>query len=97
MAMNLLYIFLMICPVFGLIRLVWERKLIISRKVVSGTDSFYTTTIGCIVGTGGLWELTGSYICAAAYLSVIIAAYIAICVLVKKKEYPEQERFTKEW
>lgn len=97
MAANLLYIFFLICPIFGLIRLVWERKLIISRKVVTGTNGFSATVFGCIVGVGGLWQLTHNYILAAIYLLIMSAVYIAICFFVKKKEYPEEERFTKEW
>lgn len=97
MAMHLLYIFFLICPAFGLIRLVCERKLIISRKTVTGTDAFSTTMLGCILGADGSWQLAHNYILTAIYLLVIIAAYAAICFFVKKEEYPEKERFTKEW
>lgn len=96
MAMKLFYILAVICPVFGLIRTVWERKLIITRKCVSGTDGFSTTMIGTIVGTAALWQMKGSYIYSILYVSSIIIAYILACILVKKEEYPEEERFTKE-
>lgn len=93
----LLYILAVILPVFGLVRLVWERKLKVSRKVVSGTSAFYSTLVGCMIGAIGLWTVTGNYICVAIYLTVIIVCYAVICAVVKKKEYPEEERFTKEW
>lgn len=92
----LMYILAMILPVFGLVRLVWERRLEVSRKAVTGTNAFSSTVLGCIVGTGALWMLTGSYIYTAVYLALIIISYAVICVVVKKKEYPEEERFTKE-
>lgn len=96
MAMKLFYILAVICPVFGLIRTVWERRLIITRKCVSGTDGFSTTMIGTIVRTAALWQMKGSYIYSIIYVSVIITMYILIGILVKKEEYPEEERFTKE-
>ncbi len=95
-AERLLYMFAMILPAFGLVRLVWERKLEVSRKAVTGTNAFSSTVLGGIVGTGALWKLTGSYIYAAAYAAIIVVCYGVICVVVKKKEYPEEERFTKE-
>ena len=64
-AERLLYMFAMILPAFGLVRLVWERKLEVSRKAVTGTNAFSSTVLGGIVGTGALWKLTGSYIYAA--------------------------------
>ena len=93
----LLYILAVILPVFGLVRLVWERKLEISRKVVSGTSAFYATVVGSIAGISVLWFLTGNVIYVTIYLTVIIVCYAVICAVVKKKEYPEEERFTKEW
>ena len=95
-AERLLYMFAMILPVFGLARLVQERKLEVSRKAVTGTNAFSSTVLGGIVGTGALWKLTGSYIYAAVYAAIIVVCYGGICVVVKKKEYPEEERFTKE-
>lgn len=91
-AERLLYMFALILPAFGLARLVWERKLEVSRKAVTGTNAFSSTVLGGIVGTGALWKLTGSYI----YAAIIVVCYGVICVVVKKKEYPEEERFTKE-
>ncbi|MDE7310363.1 MAG: hypothetical protein K2N87_01895 [Eubacterium sp.] len=87
----------MLCPIFGLIRLFWERRLIVSRKTFTGTDGFSATVIGTLAGIAGLWQMTDNYIYAAVYVAAVIAAYILICVFVPKKEYPPEERFTKEW
>ena len=95
-AERLLYMFAMILPAFGLVRLVWERKLEVSRKAVTGTNAFSSTVLGGIVGTGALWKLTGSYINAAVYAAVTVVCYGVFCAVLKKKEYPEEERFTKE-
>ena len=55
-AERLLYMFALILPAFGLARLVWERKLEVSRKAVTGTNAFSSTVLGGIVGTGALWK-----------------------------------------
>ena len=73
-AERLLYMFAMILPAFGLARLVWERKLEVSRKAVTGTNAFSSTVLGGIVGTGALWKLTGSYIYAAVYAAIIVVS-----------------------
>ncbi len=96
MEMKFLFIVAILCPAFGLIREVWERKLIITRKCVSGTNGFSATVIGTLAGISGLWQLNASYIYIVMYTFLIITAYIIICILVKKEEYPESERFTKE-
>lgn len=94
--LNFVYYILIACPAFGLIRLFWERRLIMTRKAVTGTDGFSATVIGTLAGIAGLWQITDNYIYAAVYLAAVTAAYILICVFVPKKEYPPEKRFTKE-
>lgn len=93
----IIFIVGIICTVFGIVRTVWERKLIISRKVVTGTNGFSATVVGGLAGAAGLWQVTESYLYAGIYLLLTAAAYIMVCIFVKKKEYPAEERFTKEW
>lgn len=83
--------------IFGLVLTVLERKLIVTRKAVVGQNAFSITVFGCVLGTGGTYMLTENYILAGVYALIVLIIYIIICRIVKKVEYPEKERFTKEY
>lgn len=96
MGVKLLCILGVICPVYGFIMTICERKLILTRKVVTGINSFTITVYCTIIGAMSLWQIKSNYIYTALYLLVIITVYILICIIVKKEEYPDGERFKKE-
>lgn len=87
----------LLISIFGLVLTVLERKLIVTRKAVVGQNAFSITVVGCILGTGGTYMLTENYILAGIYALIVLVIYKLICYKVKKVEYPEEERFTKEY
>lgn len=81
---------------FGLVWTVLERKLIVSRKHVTGTNGFTYTIVGACVAATSVYMTTGRIAPAACILVAFIIAYALICHFVEKKEYSEKERYTKE-
>ncbi len=84
------------CLVFSIVQTIYERKLIFSRKAVTGADGFSSAIISGIIGASGIQMLTNSYLYALLFLAGSIAAYVITCFLVQKIEYPPEGRFTKE-
>ena len=73
-----------------------ERKLIVSRKHVTGVSGFTSTMVGAVMIAGSLYAMTEKVIWFVLALAVIILAYATICYFVEKKEYNAEERYTKE-
>jgi phosphotransferase system glucose/maltose/N-acetylglucosamine-specific IIC component len=86
----------LLLSVWGIVMTILERRLIFTRKAVTGINGLTVTVMGGIFGAGGLWVLTEKYYAPIVYAVVLLVVYIIICCAVKKKEYPEDERFTKE-
>lgn len=82
--------------IFGLVWTVLERKLIVSRKHVTGTNGFTYTMVGACVTAVSVYMTTDRIAPAACILVAFIIAYALICHFVEKKEYSEEERYTKE-
>ena len=82
--------------VFGLIWTALERKLVVSRKHVTGVSGFTSSMVGAVMIAGSLYAMTEKVIWFVLALAVIILAYAAICGLVKKEEYLLEERYSKE-
>ena len=81
---------------FGLVWTILERKLIVSRKHVTGVSGFTSTMVGALICAGAAYYDTGSGLFFALTLIFIIVIYALICCTVKKKEYSPEERYTKE-
>ena len=81
---------------FGLAWTMLERKLIVSRKHVTGTNGFTYTVVGACAAAVSVYVMKGSIVAAAMILAVFIAAYSLICRFIEKKEYPQEDRYTKE-
>ena len=81
---------------FGFIWTVLERKLIVSRKHVTGVSGFTSSMVGAVMIAGSVYAMTEEILYFALSLAVIILAYATICHFVPKKEYPPEERYTKE-
>ena len=73
-----------------------ERKLIVSRKHVTGVSGFTSTMVGAVMIAGSLYAMTEKVIWFALALAIIILAYATISHFVEKKEYNAEERYTKE-
>ena len=97
--MNYLIIGLLIgvfVTAFGLISTVLERKLIFSRKHVTGVSGFTSIMVGAVMVAGSAYAVTEKVIYFFLVLVIVIAAYWAVCHFVEKKEYPFEDRYTKE-
>jgi ABC-type methionine transport system permease subunit len=94
---NGLFILGLLFSIWGIVMTALERKLIFTRKAVTGINGFTVTVMGGIIGAGGLWVMTEKYYYPVIYSIALVAAYIIICCAVKMKEYPDEERFTKEY
>ena len=81
---------------FGLIWTVLERKLIVSRKHVTGVSGFTSTMVGAVMIAGSLYAMTEKVMYFMLALAVVILAYATICHFVEKREYSAEERYTKE-
>ena len=81
---------------FGLVWTVLERKLIVSRKHVTGTNGFTYTVVGACATAVCVYMTTDRIVPAACLLAAFIIAYALICCFVKKKEYSREEKYTKE-
>ena len=96
-----MYIWIGLCigifvAMFGLIWTVLERKLIVSRKHVTGVSGFTSTMVGAVMIAGSLYAMTEKVLYFVLGLAVVILAYATICHFVEKKEYSAEERYTKE-
>ena len=96
-----MYIWIGLCigifvALFGLIWTVLERKLIVSRKHVTGVSGFTSTMVGAVMTAGSLYAMTEEILYFILALAVVILAYATICHFVEKKEYSADERYTKE-
>ena len=96
-----MYIWIGLCigifvAVFGLVWTVLERKLVVSRKHVTGVSGFTSSMVGAVMIAGSLYAMTEKVIWFVLALAVIILAYATICHFVEKKEYSAGERYTKE-
>jgi ABC-type methionine transport system permease subunit len=94
---NGLFILGLLFSIWGIVMTILERKLIFTRKAVTGINGLTVTVMGGIIGAGGLWVMTEKYSYAVIYAIALAVVYIIICCVVKKKEYPDEERFTKEY
>lgn len=81
---------------FGLVWTVLERKLIVSRKHVTGVSGFTSSMCGAVMIAGAGYAMTEKFICFVLPLALVILAYSTICHFVPKKEYSPEERYTKE-
>ena len=98
---NKMYIWIGLCigifvALFGLIWTVLERKLIVSRKHVTGVSGFTSTMVGAVMIAGSLYAMTEKILHFILALAVVVLAYATICHFVVKKEYSTEERYTKE-
>lgn len=96
-----MYIWIGLCigifvALFGLIWTVLERKLIVSRKHVTGVSGFTSTMVGAVMIAGSLYAMTEKILHFILALAVVVLAYATICHFVVKKEYSTEERYTKE-
>ena len=96
-----MYIWIGLCigifvALFGLIWTVLERKMIVSRKHVTGVSGFTSTMVGAVMIAGSLYAMTEKILYFILALAVVILAYATICHFVVKKEYSTEERYTKE-
>ena len=96
-----MYIWIGLCigifvALFGLIWTVLERKLIVSRKHVTGVSGFTSTMVGAVMIAGSLYVITEKILHFILALAVVVLAYATICHFVVKKEYSTKERYTKE-
>lgn len=96
-----MYIWIGLCigifvALFGLIWTVLERKLIVSRKHVTGVSGFTSMMVGAVMIAGSLYAMTEKILSFILALAVVVLAYVAICYFVEKKEYSAEERYTKE-
>ena len=96
-----MYIWIGLCigifvALFGLIWTVLERKLIVSRKHVTGVSGFTSTMVGAVMIAGSLYAMTETILHFIRALAVVVLAYATICHFVVKKEYSTEERYTKE-
>lgn len=82
--------------VFGLVLTILERKLVVTRKPVAGCSGFSTMMLGCTVTAGCLWLKTENLFYFIAVIAGSLVLHAIVCLLVEKKEYPLNERFTKE-
>ena len=89
--------------IFGLVMTVLERKLIVSRKQVTGVAGINSVICGGIIGCMGLAQWNAmiygeetSLLPAFLFLAAAIAVYAVLCAVVKKADYPPEERYTKE-
>lgn len=80
----------------GLILTILERKLIVSRKHVTGVNGFTAVMVGSCLTFASVYMTTGRIIPAACVFALFIIAYALICHFIEKKEYPPEERYTKE-
>ena len=85
-----------IVALFGLIWTVLERKLIVSRKHVTGVSGFTSAMVGAVMIAGSIYAMTENVLYFMMSLAVVILAYATICHFVEKKEYSAEERFIKE-
>ena len=85
-----------IVALFGLIWTVLERKLIVSRKHVTGVSGFTAAMVGAVMIAGSIYAMTENVLYFMLALAVVILAYATICHFVEKKEYSAEERFIKE-
>ena len=81
---------------FGLIWTVLERKLIVSRKHVTGVSGFTSSMVGAVMIAGSVYAMTEEIMYFVLALAIVILAYATICHFVPKKEYSPEERYTKE-
>ena len=72
---------------FGLIWTVLERKLIVSRKHVTGVSGFTSTMVGAVMIAGSLYAMTEKVMYFMLALAVVILAHATICHFAEKKEY----------
>ena len=96
-----MYIWIGLCigifvALFGLIWTVLERKLIVSRKHVTGVSGFTSSMVGAVMIAGSFYAMTEEILYFILPLAVVILAYATICHFVEKKEYNDEERYTKE-
>lgn len=96
-----MYIWIGLCigvfvALFGLIWTVLERKLIVSRKHVTGVSGFTSTMVGAVMIAGSFYAMTEEILYFILPLAVVILAYATICHFVEKKEYSAEERYKKE-
>ena len=96
-----MYVWIGLCigifvALFGLIWTVLERKLIVSRKHVTGVSGFTSTMVGAVMIAGSLYAMTEKILHFILALAVVVLAYATICHFVVKKEYSTEERYTKE-
>ena len=96
-----MYIWIGLCigifvALFGLIWTVLKRKLIVSRKHVTGVSGFTSMMVGAVMIAGSLYAMTEKILSFILALAVVVLAYVAICHFVEKKEYSAEERYTKE-
>lgn len=82
--------------VFGLVMTVLERKLIVSRKHVTGINGFTAMMVGACLTASSVYKTTDRILPAVCVLALFIVAYALICRFVEKKEYPSEELYTKE-
>ena len=96
-----MYIWIGLCigiivALFGLTWTVLERKLIVSRKHVTGVSGFTSAMVGAVMIAGSIYAMTENVLYFMLALAVVILAYATICHFVEKKEYSAEERFIKE-
>ena len=82
--------------IFGLILTILERRLLVTRKPVAGTDGFAVTMYGCVAAALSIWVMTENLLYSGLAIAVGVVLYVIICFAVHKKEYPSSERFKKE-
>lgn len=82
--------------VFGLVMTVLERRLIVSRKHVTGVNGFTAMMVGACLTASSVYITTDRILPAVCILALFIIAYALICRFVGMKEYPPEERYTKE-
>ena len=75
-----MYIWIGLCigifvAVFGLVWTVLERKLVVSRKHVTGVSGFTSSMVGAVMIAGSLYAMTEKVIWFVLALAVIILAY----------------------
>ena len=82
--------------IFGLVWTVLERRLIVSRKHVTGVSGFTSAMVGALLCAASAYVATDRIIYFIIVIAAFIAVYALICRFVEKKEYPPEERYTKE-
>jgi hypothetical protein len=92
----ILFILGLLLSVWGIVMTILERRLIFTRKAVTGINGLTVTVFGGIIGAGGSWVISEKVLFPVIYAVVLLVAYILVCCVVKKKEYPDEEHFTKE-